>query len=405
MQALVLGGGIAGCVTACLLADLRIEVAIVEQRQDVMAGASRWNEGKLHLGYVYTGTPSLATASLMQQGTAVFEDVIEQVIGEPIPGTWYSRPVTYLVDRDSMVAPDILWERAQAVAARAAETALHVPGLLRHLGTDPLLERLDLDQAKAETGERGFAAAWRTTERAVSPRPLADAIRKAVAARKIPVVRGVVSCVEPTGPGWRTQLVDGRALAAPIVINCLWENRPAVDAGIRVTGEPVSIRYRRGLFGSGLSLLRERAPSTRILGRYGDVTPYANGDACLTWYPTGLLAHSDNGKPPDVPRADVRDADTESVMREHLLGLGLDPGLVESLDHWEVRGGFVVAYGHGDIDRMDSPLHERYRPDVEELRPGYISVDTGKFTLGPLMATRAVELARTRLKVRGASAS
>jgi len=43
---------------------------------------------------------------------------------------------------------------------------------------------------------------------------------------------------------------------------------------------------------------------------------------------------------------------------------------------------------------MDSPLHERYRPDVEELRPGYISVDTGKLTLGPLMATRAVELAR-----------
>ena len=53
----------------------------------------------------------------------------------------------------------------------------------------------------------------------------------------------------------------------------------------------------------------------------------------------------------------------------------------------------VVAHGRGDIDRIDSPLHERDRPQVTESRPGFLSVDTGKYTLGPLMALRASALA------------
>jgi hypothetical protein len=36
---------------------------------------------------------------------------------------------------------------------------------------------------------------------------------------------------------------------------------------------------------------------------------------------------------------------------------------------------------------------------VTELRPGYLTVDTGKYTLGPLMAHRASTLAGRRLGI------
>jgi hypothetical protein len=398
-QVLVLGGGISGCLIGCLLADQGLRVSIVEQHDDLMAGASRWTEGKLHLGYVYTATDSLSTARLMQRGTAMFLGSIERITGEAIPESWFSRPVIYVVDRRSLVPPDLLWQRAEAVARALGDEAARSEGLARHLGTGELLKRLDADEARAATGERNVAAAWQTTERSISPRCLAEALRAAVTSRTIPVLRNRVTRVSPAPAGWNVILHDGEVIAGDVVINCLWENRRAIDLTVTQCDEPVSIRYRRALFGRGLTRLAALTPSTRILGRFGDVTPFANGDACLTWYPAGLIALSDDGTAPVVPSADELEAGKAAVLKGHVDGLGLDPWYLESPDKWEVRGGYVVAYGFGDIDRLDTPLHTRDRADARELQPGYISVDTGKLCLGPLMASRAAALATERLRV------
>jgi hypothetical protein len=86
------------------------------------------------------------------------------------------------------------------------------------------------------------------------------------------------------------------------------------------------------------------------------------------------------------------------VVEGTLHGLGLPPGLLDDpTGTWELGGGYVVAYGSGDIDTKDSPLHSRDRAGARELRPGFVSVDTGKYTLGPLMARRAAELVERRL--------
>jgi glycine/D-amino acid oxidase-like deaminating enzyme len=384
-QVAIIGGGISGCLTACLLADQGADVVLVEQQPLLMMGASRWNDGKIHLGYTYTGTGSLATARLMQQGAACFLGVFERVLGNAVPDSWFGDEVTYLVDRCSMIDADTLWTRARRTAALLGASVGRLPGLRNWLPARPL-ERLGIERAVADTRQDRISAAWRTSERHIRVAVAADQLRDRVSARGITVVHARVEGAESHGSGWCLRLSTGLRIAAGVVVNCSWEDRARLDRSVGPTGRPVSIRYKLALFGrnAGLGTI---APSTRILGRFGDVVTFTDGDAYLAWYPAGMVGRSDDGTPPSIG-----DADHERVARDTLVGLGFPPALLDQPGaEWQVRGGYVVADGYGDIDRVHSPLHQRHRPAVHEVRPGWISVDTGKYTLGPLMAQRAVE--------------
>src|SRR5689334_14845935 len=55
----VLGGGMLGVCTALELAHRGRDVTLLEGAADVMQGASRWNEGKIHLGFLYAADASM----------------------------------------------------------------------------------------------------------------------------------------------------------------------------------------------------------------------------------------------------------------------------------------------------------------------------------------------------------
>jgi glycine/D-amino acid oxidase-like deaminating enzyme len=57
----VIGAGIMGGATALFLARRGVEVVLFEAAPAPFAGASRWNEGKIHLGFLYAADPSLRT--------------------------------------------------------------------------------------------------------------------------------------------------------------------------------------------------------------------------------------------------------------------------------------------------------------------------------------------------------
>ena len=386
-QIAVIGGGIAGCLLACELSDLGGDVALIDANDELMAGASCWNEGKIHLGLTYLGTDSLETAQLMLEGASVFEEAIESIVQAKLPEEWYTRKVIYLVDPGSQFPVDVLWNRASAVAGLLSKMAESRSGLRRYLAGGPVLERLDPEEAAELTRQGSVSAAWETVERAIAPGPLASLIRSAVKAREIPVLASRVQSIRQKPGGWIVD-TDRDSFEASIIVNCSWESRVALDRCVADNSERISIRYKNAIFCSQHPTACSIRPSTRILGRFGDITPYANGDLYLSWYPAGLAAHSDNGVPPEVPQVDL-----QQVIRETLAGLGLDRSLLESPPATiQVRGGYIVAHGYGDIDHKDSPLHRRSQPGAHELRPDYISVDTGKFSLGPLMASRAAAL-------------
>ena len=195
-QVAILGGGVSGCLTACLLSDEGYDVSLVDRNERLMSAASRWNEGKIHLGFTYTGLPSLATAGLMIEGAAVFEDVIEQITGVTLPDCWYSAPVVYLVDPQSLFPAETLWERARAVADLLVQRAETKPGLRRYRGGGPVLQAQSPAEAVAATGLGRVRAAWRTPERAIATGPVAALIRAAVAERGINVLRDEVRSVK-----------------------------------------------------------------------------------------------------------------------------------------------------------------------------------------------------------------
>jgi hypothetical protein len=43
--------------------------------------ASRWNEGKIHLGYLYANDASLDTARRMIPGGLAFADLMQELLG------------------------------------------------------------------------------------------------------------------------------------------------------------------------------------------------------------------------------------------------------------------------------------------------------------------------------------
>lgn len=392
---IVIGGGIAGCLTACELSNLGYDVALIDANDELMSGASRWNEGKIHLGLTYLGTDSLDTARLMLEGAAVFEESIERITGTKLPQDLYTRNVIYLVDRDSQFPPEVLWERANAVARLLHEMASSRPGLKRYLHNGPVLKRIDPEQAAALTRQERVVDAWETVEKSIAPGPLATLIRTTVGERGIPVLKGRVCSIQRNSAGWIVES-DRGSLTATIVVNCSWESRAALDRGVMDTDQRISIRYKSGIFCTQLPSAYSILPSTRILGRFGDITPYANGDLYLSWYPAGLAGSSDNGVPPELPQFDE-----QRIIRETLDGLGLDRSVLDSQGAGiQVRGGYIVAHGYGDIDHKGSPLHRRSQPGAHELRPDYISVDTGKYSLGPMMARRAAALVQRQTGTR-----
>lgn len=77
----VLGAGMLGACTALELARRGQAVTLVDRAHDVMQGASRWNEGKIHLGFLYPADPSFNTAARLIPGALAFPGIVERLTG------------------------------------------------------------------------------------------------------------------------------------------------------------------------------------------------------------------------------------------------------------------------------------------------------------------------------------
>src|SRR4029077_9220616 len=62
MRVGVLGGGLQGCCTALALAERGAEVILFDKNDALLSRVAVANEGKIHLGYMYAGDPTLSTA-------------------------------------------------------------------------------------------------------------------------------------------------------------------------------------------------------------------------------------------------------------------------------------------------------------------------------------------------------
>lgn len=390
----VLGAGIMGACLALYLARRGVAVTVFDKAQRPLDAASRWNEGKIHLGYLYSADASLATARHVLPGGLLFRPLVEDLIAADLAPVITPQDDIYLCHRDSVVPPEAMAAYMDEVTALVREH----PEARRYLAdaSSARCRRLGAAELAAVSGADSILAGFRVPERSVETTWVADRLAAALAAEgrvalQLGTCVAAASADDSTGR-WRVETVEGRFDGYDFVINALWEGRLEIDVTAGLAPPPVwSHRYRESLF------LRTAGPVDTpcvviATGPFGDVKNYNRRDFYLSWYPDGLRADSCAVAPPlPADFASPRPADLPAAVFDHLQQhLPWIADLRQRVETLQVGGGWVFAAGRGALSQPGSSLHRR--SDYGVLRHGsYLSIDTGKYSTAPWLARAVAE--------------
>lgn len=389
----VIGGGLQGCCLALALAERGIAVDLIESAPQIMQGASRFNEGKIHLGYTYAADASLTTARRQARGAVTFSPLLRRWVGRAFDKIPVSAPVRYGVHVESQFQPAELHRRYEAIA----DVILHE---FEDAGSDYLGVRDPHDIAHiapevlAGVDESRVTAIFSTGERSIEPTSLADAVVAAISRSPlINVLTGIpVNEVATAGSALKVSAKCGEwEQRYDFVLNASWNGRLAIDESLGVPLPP-SWNFRVKHF---LRVQLDRdLPSlptmTLVLGPFGDVVPYTQRDLYLSWYPVGRTAWTCAVSPgPDLLKLDedaqrqVRDGIMTSLAEIFPSLRGIEANVVES----RLCGGFIYAEGRSDLDDPETTLHSRRSEIVRQ--GNYFSVNPGKLGYAPALAEEA----------------
>jgi hypothetical protein len=385
----VLGAGVMGTSTALLLARGGCAVTLVDRASQPMAGASRWNEGKIHLGFLYAADTSTRSAAEMMPGGLQFKPLVEALIGGSISPAVTASDDVYVVHPHSVVDAEAMASHFSRVEALLAEHDVRdYPGPMHPV------ERLgdaDLDAMGLGRGRTAFL----TPERSVRTTWIADRLVDALArAPRISVQSNTeVRAVEEHGRAAASLTIacDPPVSGAfDVVINALWEGRLAIDRTAGLEPEPGwSHRYRLALF-----VDTDRAvdmPNVVLAtGPFGDVKNYGGRHFYLSWYPAGLVAEGNDVAPPPIA-APPPESTVAAVKAGLLAELPVVQSVFDAATRTVVAGGWVFAHGRGSLADPSATIHRRDRFGIQQ-RGGYFSVDTGKYSTAPWLAARLAEL-------------
>ena len=360
--------------------------------------AAYWNEGKIHLGLVYANDPIGRTYLRMLEGAVRFEALLRRWLDGPVPGV--STPFYYGVHRTSLLEPARIEGHFASVEARYR--ILQSQGGTGYFGAgdERVTERLSSADAANLFNTDQIQTAFRTVERAVDVRRVAERLRSAITANDRITFRGGSDIAAVTSKDGASYVVRGSAAGTSFtetyadIVNALWSGRLAVDRSNGLTaGRPWLYRTKLGIILRGRPD-RPAVPSTTfVLGSYGDTVSYDDGSIYVSWYPDCLVGLSSDIVSPDFVGALDPARKRELALRSIAAMSDLVPALApyrDGADIAQVGGGIIFAWGAADIDDPGSELHRRY--DIGVHSDGrYHSIDTGKYTMAPHFAVEACD--------------
>lgn len=385
----MLGAGIMGASVALYLLRRGHQVTLFDEAPEPMSGASRWNEGKIHLGFLYAADGSLRTAQKLLGGGLAFQRLTEELLDTSIAGVATQSDDLYLVHRKSVVPPDAM----AAYFDRVTTLLLEHPGAASYFGGPTRARRLQSDAfAALQTGPE-IVAALAAPERSVDTQFVADRFVDALAAQpNLETVFGQrvthIAINEAKGTE-RWQVTTGALRHGPFagVVNALWQSLPGLDEKIGIAGgTDISHRFRVSVFVE--TDRRFDLPSAVVCaGPFGDVKAYPGGRYYLSWYEHGLLASGAEREPPPTPVLDdARKAAIKSRILQRLSeALPGAANVCNGAISTRVEGGWVLALGGGALDDPRASIHRRDRFGIAR-RGKYVSVNTGKYSMAPFLA-------------------
>lgn len=395
----LVGAGLLGSLTALDLARRGVAVDLVDEREEPVAAASYFAEGKVHLGFLYGLDATRDTSRLMIDGAVTFRSLVQQIVGVDV-SSMLSTPFLYGVHRGSLLSSSDFEAHLRMCQQEFAQAT--GPGREYVDGSrDSRARRMHRSEWAGDFDDAVFADVFETNERAIDPRLLALAVREAVQRTELISFRAgtrVEGIERRSDRRFDLQDSSGVTIGADpydVVVNGTWSDLLRLDQGMGLAPPADwSFRYKLGnrVF---IPLAPSEIPSiTVVLGAYGDLVNFGSaGGLFVSWYPTGRMHMTSAIETPDWNDdrfAEDRLASFESSLRSwqgmsHALRrLNLVGAPVDS------RGGIILATGRIDVDQAASPLHSRVAVGIREL-DGYLSVNTGKYTLAPLFARQTAE--------------
>jgi hypothetical protein len=385
------------------LADAGIGVDVYDKNDRCLSQASRQNEGKIHLGYVYANDRSLRTARTMVKGALAFAPLMRRWLGRGFDRIPVSTPFHYVVHRDSLLGAGQVEHHFTSAHAIAVEESRSLP--LDYFGADYRARptRLPARELSALFNPDCVVAAYRTEEMGIDPEALASLVRDRLSSD--PRIRCVLNTyVHGVTPHEAGATIDFETSGSRSherydhVVNALWDGRLTVD-------QSVGLRHSASWLYRVKYYLRVRAPrvasvlpsATIVLGPFGDIVAYRGGTLYLSWYPAGMRGTSSDLAPPPWPL--VLDRPDQAEMRRRILnGLraivpSVDRLTPDTIECCEVNGGIIFAWGRTDISDPASGLHQRHAIGPRS-NGRYHTVDTGKLTMAPLFGKMVADRIR-----------
>lgn len=389
----VLGAGFQGVCIALELARRGIDVDLFDRHDACITQAGLRNEGKIHLGFVYSNDPSFATTRLLAAGALAFDRALRRWLECDLETLWLSTPHYYAVHRDSLLTPERVLAHFARVQAHLRDVARGER--LTYLGRDVASLTFNPEPVEAAYDPAAIAAAIRTDERAVDVTKIALRLRARVAADPCIAFHPATEVigVSRTRDGIAVDVLRDRYSETRTyrqVVNCLWDGRLVVDRGMGIAARHESlfrVKYGITLTTPGAAAV----PSTTfVVGPFGDIVSWESGRVYLSWYPVAKTAMVSGLQPP----AFQNHLNGEEARRMTDATLDAFAHLIPAMRAWPrdgaahvtVAGGVIVAAGNTDIDDPWSRLHTRTMVGVHSL-DGYHSVDPGKYTMAPLFAS------------------
>lgn len=395
----VLGAGIMGSSTALHLARRGANVTIFDRAQEPFSGASRWNEGKIHLGFLYAADPTLRTANAVLEAGLDFVGQVERLTGISLRPLTSASDDHYLIHRDSVVETAAARAYLDGVAAIVAAA----PNAHRYLVdvSNCSVRRLDAAELSELCDTHAVKAGFRVPERSVDTNAVADAFVDALTSEpriELAMAHAITKVERADGvEQWFVR--SGRERHGPFdaVVNALWEGRPQVDesAGHR-PDTAIQHRYRVSVFARTRRTV-DVPCAVLAVGPFGDVKNYTGRSFYLSWYPLGLLARSESVAPPDVPQLGA--SDHQRIIAGTFEELSSILPWVAEIEREAVdvrlAGGWVYSQGRGLLDDAQASVHRRDRLGVTNCG-SYFSVDTGKYSVAPTLADQVARAVTER---------
>jgi glycine/D-amino acid oxidase-like deaminating enzyme len=382
------------------LAERGIKVALFDKNEALLSRAAVANEGKIHLGYMYAGDPTLSTARTMLVGALAFAPFLERFLCLPVQSLSLSAPAAYVVHRDSQQSSEAVWTYLKIVHALINEAADGRNQAYFEKDLRAPLRPWSTAEIEAEFDPAVALAAFSTPEIAINPIALADALRERITTHpfiEVRCSRTIIGAEEKRdGIGVLTEGQGGPSQDRfDHVVNALWDGRLGLNEALGIrTNRPWLHRLKYGVSFRLPPDVRSPPSATFVLGPFGEVVSYGHGLTYLTWYPECLQAISTDVTPPDwetYPPEPLRSRILRGTFRALSAIVPSLRGLnAESLPEACVKGGAIVAWGKTDIYDPASELHRRYEIGVTS-KGRFHSIDPGKLTLAPYFAEICTE--------------